>query len=126
MPKKVIPLRDRVVIKRDKKADKIEGTILFAAEVTKEEPELTGTVVASGPGLTTPHGHFLPNELKSGQKVLFPKQAGDIDSVKSLLTTIKANVDALNTLGQAATDVSDLSEDPTIPIKDEWNQTSNS
>jgi chaperonin GroES len=74
---KLKPLRDRVLVERDTKSEKLsEASLLYRPEVIKKDPEMTGTVMAVGPGLTTANGTFIPNVLKEGQKVVFPKHCG--------------------------------------------------
>ena len=66
---KLVPLRDRVIIKPFPAEEKTEGGIIIP-DTAKEKPR-KGTVMASGKGLKD-----LPNETKPGDTVLYGKYAG--------------------------------------------------
>ena len=71
---KVEPIRNRVWIKKDDPVEKTSGG-LYIPEVSQEKP-IFGTVIATGPGRVTSEGAFLENQVKPGDRVLFPKYAG--------------------------------------------------
>lgn len=73
--RKLTPLYDRVIIKRDE-ADEYKGSIIIPA--TAQEKMQTGTVRAAGPGRVSD----LTNEVramsvKEGDRVIFGKFTGD-------------------------------------------------
>ena len=79
------PLYDRVLIKRLEAEEKIGN--LYIPESAKEKP-LQGEVVAAGPGVRTDNGETRALSVKSGDKVLFGKYAGDevqVDGSKHLI-----------------------------------------
>ncbi|OGN63764.1 MAG: co-chaperone GroES [Chlamydiae bacterium RIFCSPHIGHO2_12_FULL_49_9] len=71
--KKIKPLGNRVVIKRQE-AKTTKGGILLP-EAAQEKPR-EGKVVAVGPGKVDSKGHVHPLDLKVGDKVLFSSYAG--------------------------------------------------
>lgn len=80
------PIYDRVIIKKTEHDTKTKGG-LYIPEQAKDRP-FTGVVVASGPGKHSANGAFIPNQLKSGDRVVFGKYAGseiEIDNQKLLL-----------------------------------------
>jgi chaperonin GroES len=79
------PLYDRVLIKRLDAEEKIGN--LYIPESAKEKP-LQGEVVAVGPGVRMDNGDTRSLSVKSGDKVLFGKYAGDevqVDGGKHLI-----------------------------------------
>lgn len=69
--KKVQPLADRVLVKREEKAaEKSAGGIIIPDTAQKEKSKL-GTVVAVGPGRVNDDGKLIPTGIKPGAKVIF-------------------------------------------------------
>jgi chaperonin GroES len=71
---KIIPLHDRVIVKRVEEEDKTKGGI-FIPDSAKEKPS-EGKVIAVGSGKLLDNGQMLALEVKKGDKVLFGKYAG--------------------------------------------------
>jgi len=71
--RKLIPLGDRVLVKRVLQEAKSAGGILLS-DTGKKLNE--GEVVAAGPGATTREGKLLPMYVKAGDKVLLPEYGG--------------------------------------------------
>lgn len=67
------PLYDRIVVRRDKEEDVINGIIL--PDAAKERPQ-RGTVIAVGTGKRCDDGTMIPLDLKVGDAVLFGKYSG--------------------------------------------------
>jgi chaperonin GroES len=72
---KVKPLHDRVIVKRTEGEEKTKGGIIIP-DTAKEKP-IEGKVVAVGNGKILESGKTLPMQVKSGDKVLFGKYAGN-------------------------------------------------
>jgi chaperonin GroES len=72
---KVKPLHDRVIVKRTEGEDKTKGGIIIP-DTAKEKP-VEGKVVAVGNGKILENGKTLPMQVKTGDKVLFGKYAGN-------------------------------------------------
>jgi len=70
---KVSVLGSRVLLKAIKEDDKTAGGV-FIPDLAKAKPS-KGTVIASGPGFRTPTGELIKNSVKTGDTVLFAKQA---------------------------------------------------
>lgn len=73
---KIVPILDRVVVRRTKTAEKSAGGIIIpdSAQDANIAPE--GIVVAVGPGRTSEQGVHFPVPVKVGDHVLFSKYAG--------------------------------------------------
>ncbi|HXE72663.1 MAG TPA: co-chaperone GroES [Candidatus Nitrosotenuis sp.] len=71
---KVVPLNDKIVVKRMEAEEKTAGGIVLP-DTAKEKP-MQGEVVAVGPGRTTDKGDRLPMEVRVGNRVLYGKYAG--------------------------------------------------
>ena len=71
---KIIPLRDRVLIKRIGEEEKTKGGIIIP-DTAKEKP-MQGKVIAVGKGALDKDGKLIPLEVKKGDTVLFGKYAG--------------------------------------------------
>jgi chaperonin GroES len=71
---KIIPLRDRILIRRAGEEEKTKGGIVIP-DTAKEKP-MQGKVIAVGKGALDKHGKLIPLEVKEGHKVLFGKYAG--------------------------------------------------
>lgn len=75
MTLELLPLRDRVLVKKDTPDEHSAGGIIIP-EVCKDPP-MTGTVLAIGPGKVSPRGARLPMQVQVGDHVLFPRYAGN-------------------------------------------------
>ena len=71
---KIIPLQDRVLVKRLEEEEKTKGGIIIP-DTAKEKP-IEGKVIAVGKGRVKEDGAIIPLEVKAGDKVLFNKYAG--------------------------------------------------
>jgi len=71
----LIPIADRIVVRREAAEAKTAGGILLP-DTAKDKPA-RGVVVAVGPGKMKPDGTRVPMQLKVGDKVLFAAWAGD-------------------------------------------------
>jgi chaperonin GroES len=71
---KMQPLNDRVLVKRVETEAMTPGG-LFIPDAAKEKAQ-KGTVLAVGPGRTTPEGKTIPLAVKAGDTVCFGKYAG--------------------------------------------------
>lgn len=67
----LIPLGDRVIVKRDETVAKSKGGILLPSELQEKPRE--GTVVIVGPGRITEHGDLIPMAVEKGQRIMFAK-----------------------------------------------------
>jgi chaperonin GroES len=72
---KLVPLHDRVVLKRDEAEGKTAGGIVLP-DTAKDKPQ-KGTVVSVGEGMITRDGKRHPLTLKPGDRVIFSSYAGD-------------------------------------------------
>jgi chaperonin GroES len=83
---KMIPLGDRVIVRLLETEEKKKGGIIIP-DTAKERPQ-EGEVVAVGKGRRTNSGERLESEVKTGDRVLFAKYAGneiEIESSKYLV-----------------------------------------
>ena len=71
---KVVPLNDKIVVKRLEAEEKTAGGILLP-DSAKEKPT-EGIVVALGTGKTDDNGKKVPFEVKKGDRVLVTKYGG--------------------------------------------------
>ena len=71
---KIIPLRDRILIKRISEEEKTKGGIIIP-DKAKEKP-MQGKVIAVGKGVLDKDGKLIPLEVKEEDTVLFGKYAG--------------------------------------------------
>jgi chaperonin GroES len=76
---KIIPLYDRVVLKRDVAESKTAGGIVLP-DTAKDKPQ-KGTVVSVGDGHVAKDGTRNPLTVKVGDRVIFSSYAGDEISV---------------------------------------------
>lgn len=67
----LIPLGDRVIVKRDEAVSKTKGGILLVSD--QQEKPREGVVVIVGPGRITDHGELIPMAVEKGQRVMFAK-----------------------------------------------------
>ena len=71
---KVVPLHDRVIIRRVQEEEKTKGGIIIP-DTAKEKP-LEGIVVAAGKGRVLDDGKIQPLQVKEGDRVLFGRYSG--------------------------------------------------
>ena len=71
---KIIPLNDRVLVKRIEEVQVTKGGI-FIPDTAKEKP-IEGKVIAVGPGKVCDNGERMALTVKEGDRVLFGKYAG--------------------------------------------------
>ena len=71
---KVVPLHDRVIIRRVQEEEKTKGGIIIP-DTAKEKP-LEGIVVAAGKGRVLDDGKIHPLQVKEGDRVLFGRYSG--------------------------------------------------
>ena len=71
---KVIPLHDRVLVKRLEAEETTKGGIIIP-DTAKEKPQ-EAEVIAVGQGRTSEDGKVVPLEVKKGDKVLIGKFSG--------------------------------------------------
>ncbi len=72
---KIIPLHDRVVVKRIAAEEVSKGGIIIP-ESAKEKP-VEALVVAVGPGKRSDEGKYIEPMVKKGDMVLFSKWSGN-------------------------------------------------
>ncbi len=71
---KIMPLHDRILVKRVGEEEKTKGGIIIP-DSAKEKP-MQGKVIAVGKGEVSKDGKLIPLEVKRGDKVLLAKYAG--------------------------------------------------
>jgi chaperonin GroES len=71
---KVIPLHDRVLLKRLEEKETVKGGIIIP-DTAKEKPQ-EAEVIATGKGRVGEDGKVIPLEVKKGDKVLIGKFSG--------------------------------------------------
>lgn len=71
---KIVPLHDKVLVKRVEEVNKTAGGIIIP-DNAKEKPS-EGVVEAIGNGFRAEDGKILPMSVKVGDRVLFGKWAG--------------------------------------------------
>lgn len=71
---KMKPLGDKVLVKRQEHESKTPGGIIIP-DAAKEKAQ-HGTVIAVGPGKSTPEGTIIPCTVKEGDTIFFGKYAG--------------------------------------------------
>jgi chaperonin GroES len=71
---KVIPLHDRILLKRLEEKEKTKGGIIIP-DTAKEKPQ-EAEVIEVGKGRTTEDGKVMPLDVKKGDKVLIGKFSG--------------------------------------------------
>jgi chaperonin GroES len=71
---KVVPLNDKIVVKRVESADKTAGGILLP-DTAKEKPR-EGKILSLGQGKLLDNGKRAPFQVKEGDRVLFTSYAG--------------------------------------------------
>jgi len=83
---KIVPLQDRVLVRRLEEEEKTKGGIIIP-DTAKEKP-VEGKVIAVGKGRVKEDGTVTPLEVKAGDKILFSKYAGteiNIDGEEHLM-----------------------------------------
>ncbi|HTI50817.1 MAG TPA: co-chaperone GroES [Planctomycetaceae bacterium] len=76
---KIVPLYDRIVLKRQEAESKTAGGIVLP-DTAKDKPQ-KGTVISVGDGHVSKDGKRMPLTLKAGDKVIFSSYAGDEISI---------------------------------------------
>jgi chaperonin GroES len=71
---KIIPLNDRVLVKRTEEVQMTKGGI-YIPDTAKEKP-IEGKVVAVGSGKVSDNGERVALTVKAGDRILFGKYAG--------------------------------------------------
>jgi chaperonin GroES len=71
---KVIPLHDRVLLKRFEEKETVKGGIIIP-DTAKEKPQ-EAEVIAVGKGRVAEDGKVIPLDIKKGDKVLIGKFSG--------------------------------------------------
>jgi len=80
------PLHDRIIIERVEEGEQHVGGIIIP-DTAKEKPQ-QGKVLAAGAGKTNDDGKRVPLDVKSGDRILFGKYAGQeikVDGKKYLI-----------------------------------------
>lgn len=72
---KIRPLQDRVLVQRLDAEEKSAGGIIIP-DTAKEKPQ-EGKVIAVGKGKRREDGTLTPPDVKSGDRILFSKYAGN-------------------------------------------------
>lgn len=72
--KKLLPLLDRVLIKRAEAITRTAGGIVIPEKA--QGKILHGEVIAVGPGIRKDNGDFVPLLVKVGDRVLLPEYGG--------------------------------------------------
>lgn len=83
---KVIPLHDRILIKRIEEKEVKKGGIIIP-DTAKEKPQ-EAEVIEVGKGRMTDEGKLIPLEVKKGDRVLIGKYSGtevNIDGVEHVI-----------------------------------------
>ena len=88
------PLFDCIMIIKDEESKTTTGGIVIPDSI-KEKPS-TGTVIAVGEGATDPHtGNLIPMKVSVGDRVIFPKFAGQLIKLNDEERTILKQTDIL-------------------------------
>jgi chaperonin GroES len=83
---KVIPLHDRVLLKRLEEKETVKGGIIIP-DTAREKPQ-EAEVIAVGKGKVGENGKVIPLDVKKGDKVLIGKFSGQevtIDDVEHVI-----------------------------------------
>ena len=73
--KKIRPLHDRILVKREEESEEKIGGIIIP-DTAKEKPQ-RGKVVAAGNGKIADDGKRIALDVKSGDRILFGKYSGN-------------------------------------------------
>ncbi len=71
---KLVPLNDRIIVKRTEEEQVTKGGIIIP-DTAKEKP-IRGKVRAAGSGRVLENGNKVPLDVKAGDTILFNKYAG--------------------------------------------------
>lgn len=71
---KIVPLQDRILVKRIEEENRTKGGIIIP-DTAKEKPQ-EGLVIAVGKGRVLEDGKTVPLDVKEGDRILFQKYAG--------------------------------------------------
>lgn len=74
MAVKLIPLHDRILVRRVEEEETTRGGIVIP-DTAKDKPQ-EGEVIAAGKGKINEKGKVFPLDVKEGDRVLFGKYAG--------------------------------------------------
>ena len=74
MATKLVPLHDRILVRRVEEAKTTAGGIIIP-DSAKDKPQ-EGEVIAAGKGKVNEEGKLHPLEVKEGDRILFGKYAG--------------------------------------------------
>ena len=74
MSMKLVPLHDRVLVRRVEEEETTRGGIVIP-DTAKDKPQ-EGEVIAAGKGKVNEKGRRFPLDVKEGDRVLFGKYAG--------------------------------------------------
>ena len=95
--KKLRPLADRLIVKREEEETKTAGGLLIP-DNAKEKP-IHGVVLAVGNGKILADGTVRPLDIKVGDKVLFSKYSGTEIKLEGVEHLILREDDILGVLG---------------------------
>ncbi len=93
---RIVPLGDRVVLKRAEAEEKTAGGILLP-DAAKNKPQ-RGEVVSVGDGHVNSKGDRIPLSVKEGDRVIFSSYAGDEISVGDQTYLLMRESDILATV----------------------------
>ena len=93
----LLPLHDRVLVKRFDATDEKPAGIIIP-DTVRERPQ-EGTVVAVGTGKVTGEGKILPVAVKAGDRILFGKYSGSAVTLDGEEYLIMKEEDVLGILG---------------------------
>jgi len=74
MAAKLIPLHDRIVVRRIEESETTRGGIIIP-DSAKDKPQ-EGEVIAVGKGKSNDEGKVFPLDVKAGDRILFGKYSG--------------------------------------------------
>ncbi len=95
----IIPLHDRVIVKRIEEKESVKGGIIIP-DTAKEKPQ-EGEVVAVGSGKRE-KGELIPLDVKVGDRILFGKYSGNEIKIDEQEYLILKEDEILAKLGGAA------------------------
>lgn len=78
---KIIPLNDRVIIKKYEQQKKSAGGIILSENDKKKE--LRGKVIAVGKGKTLNNGSIKAMNVKEGDKIIYNEFSGTVVTINS-------------------------------------------
>jgi chaperonin GroES len=100
MATKLVPLHDRIVVRRVEEADTTKGGIIIP-DSAKDKPQ-EGEVLSVGRGKTNDKGETFPLDVKAGDRVLFGKYAGTEITIDGDLVLIMREEEVLGILEGAS------------------------